>query len=423
MPGGRCHTSPMPRLRKLVFNLFSMDPVQVGGAARLGQALARHLSESTPDEVSCLAGIAHPSWDTFFPLEGRLKVLRAAGLSRLQTAEAVERAFGPLPLSRRASILADHALHRRHRFPRPWQADTIVHVPTQVIHPVPPKHWNLPYVMNLADIQHEHFPEFFTPEQVADRRKHFLSSATAAAAVCVADEWTRRDILCHLPIPPEKVHAIPLAPTWEAKPSAPRALEEVMSGTSEQWPEAFIYYPAQTWAHKNHLRLFEALARLREEGLVVPLLCTGHLNEHYPQLERRLEELDLSRQVRFLGLVSEAAVQALYLAARAVVVPTLFEGGAGIPVLEAMAMGRPLAASKVCGIPEAVGDAGLLFDPMDPADMAGAIRRLWLDRDLATGLGLRGQARMQARSWSRTAAAYLDVYESVLAGAVAGMGR
>lgn len=413
----------MSRLRRLVFNFLSMDPLEVGGAARLGQCLARHVSEAADPAVECVVAVAHDSWARSFPLTGRFRIVEALGQSKPRMGETVERAFHAPSAGRRAVIALDHALRRRHRFPEAWGMDTVVHVPTQTIHPRPPKHWNLPYVMNLADIQHEHFPEFFTPKALAKRRKHFLASAQAAAAVCVADEWTRRDILAHLPLDPGKVHAIPLAPTWEGPAVRSAPLESLLPPEALPLPAAFAFYPAQTWAHKNHLRLFEALSLLRARGVEVPLVCTGRQNEHFPVLRAALERLGLQDQVRFLGLVDEGAIQGLYQQARVVVVPTLFEGGPGIPVLEALALGRPLAASTACGIPEAVEDAGLLFDPMDPGQMAAAIGRLWNDPDLAADLGERGRKRMAQRTWARTAAAYLEVYEAVLDEAARRRGR
>lgn len=404
----------MARLRRLILNLASMDPFQVGGAARLAQCLARHLSEAADPATEVLAVVGHGTWEESFPLRGRLRVLDGAGLGKAALGWAVERAFGPSGAARGASVAARRLVSRTHRFPAAWGLDTVVHVPTQTIHPLPPRHWNLPYGMNLADIQHEHFPEFFTAKDLRKRRTRFLASALAAEAVFVADAWTKRDILAHLPVDPEKIHPVPLAPTWDASelPDPDAARQRV---AAEGLRERFAFYPAQTWAHKNHERLFEALALLKSRGLRVPLVCTGQKNAHFTVLQARLAALGLEDQVAFLGLVPEDLVKALYLQSALVVVPTLFEGGPGIPVLEALALGRPLAASTVCGIPEAAGDAALLFDPLDPGDMAAAVEKLWTDAPFARELGARGAARMAPRSWARTARAYLDVYEAVLA--------
>lgn len=404
----------MSRLRRLVFNFISMDPDRVGGAARLAQCLAEHVPVPGDTSVRIVVAVGHRTWERHFPLRGAFETLDAAGLSKWEAAWAIERAFESPDLRRRLTVNAARPFKRSFKFPESWAPGTIVHVPTQVIHPRPPRHWNLPYVMNLADIQHEHFPEFFSTEELAKRRRYFLASAQAAAAICVADEWTRQDVLTHLPVSPDKIHAIPLAPTWDLDqvPGQKEAAEQVRSlGV----PERFAFYPAQTWAHKNHARLFESLAALKGRGVEVPLVCCGRQNDHFPELQRRAAELGLMGQIHWLGMLSEAQVQALYVVAQLVVVPTLFEGGPGIPVLEAMALGKPLAASSACGIPETVGDAGLLFDPMDPADMAVAIHKLWHDEGLARQLAANAKARIAPRTWAKTATAYREVYEDVLA--------
>lgn len=411
--GGCARLGRMSRIKRLVFNFIDMDPSKVGGAARLAQCLAQHVPAHAGFPLRTLVAVGHAAWEQHFPLAGAFDTLDASGLGKWGSGQAIERALDPPGPGRRFSLAVARPFQRAFRFPESWAADTIVHVPTQVIHPRPPKHWNLPYVMNLADIQHEHFPEFFSPKDLAKRRQRFGDSAQAAAAICVADEWTRRDILAHLPVSPDKVHAIPLAPTWDLSqvpgPEAAAACSAALG-----LPERFAFYPAQTWAHKNHARLFEALAALKEQGIVIPLACCGHLNEHHPRLLERSAELGLEGQIHWLGLRSEAEVRSLYVASQLVVVPTLFEGGPGIPVLEAMALQKPLAAAAVCGIPEAVGEDALVFDPFDPADMAAALRKLWLDEGFARDLAARGKARISLRTWAKTAEAYLGVYEAAL---------
>lgn len=390
-----------------------MDPERVGGAARLAQCLAQHVPPQAPHPLQTFVALGHRTWAQHFPLTGDFATVDAAGLGKWGSGWALEQAIHTPDLKRRISVQLSRPFQPGFRFPDRWVADTILHVPTQIIYPRPPKHWNLPYVMNLADVQHEHFPEFFSPTDLAKRRQRFGESAQAAAAICVADEWTRRDILAHLPVPENKVHAIPLAPTWDLNevPSSEVA-REVIAALGV--PMRFAFYPAQTWAHKNHARLFEALAALKDQGVIIPLVCCGHLNEHHQQLLQRSAELGLAGQIHWLGLRSEAEVRALYVASQLVVVPTLFEGGPGIPVLEAMALQKPLAASTVCGIPEAVGEDALLFDPFDPADMAAALRKLWQDEAFAQELAARAKARISLRTWAKTAEAYHAVYEGVL---------
>ena len=411
---GLGHTGPM--LQRLLFNLGGVAPETAGGVSNVCQAFVSHIPEALR-EVESWALTGPGDWDHLYPLSGPARRFSMAGMGSRRTGKALEKTLEP-STSKLGLWCRDrfHRLRRSdgYRFPSDWSTHTVVHCPYQVTHPLPPAAWNLPYVINLHDIQHEHFPGFFTPEELAWRRKHYLASAHHASAVCVVDAWTRRDVLAHLPIPESKVFVAPLGPTW---PTAPLPAEEEANRLREVHglPETFAYYPAQTWPHKNHENLFKALAHLRHsQGLLIPLVLTGHLNEHHSRLVALTMELGIADQVRFLGLIPRGDVHGLFRLARMVVVPSLFEGGPGIPVLEAMALGAPLAAARTCGIPDATEGAALLFDPMDPADMAAAIARLWNDGDLRGELAMLGRARMASWTWERTAATYGEVYREAL---------
>lgn len=403
-------------LKHLVFNFAAITPELAGGVATVCQSMAHHIPE-TLEKVETTALLGPGDWSSRYPLPLAMGQLSIKGLS-----------------ARKAAIRVDVHLRRaggRNRggwpssmpillgFKPPFQGShmggVVLHCPYQVVHPLPPKAWRLPYVINLHDIQHEHYPEFFTPAELAWRREAYLASARHAMAVCVVDEWTRRDVLARLPIEPSKVIVAPFGPTWtEPGPLPPGAVGDLRR--TYDLPEAFLFYPAQTWPHKNHERLIEALALLRRDrNLSIPLVCTGHLNEHHTRLVERCVALGVTDTVRFLGLIPFADVQTLYRMATGAVIPTLFEGGSGIPVLEAMALGVPLAAARSCGIPEAVGNASLLFDPLSVPDMAEALAALWLREDLRRDLSDRGRARMAGYTWARAAATYGRIYEEVLA--------
>lgn len=410
------HTRQM--LKRILFNLAGVRPETAGGVANVCQTFVARIPEAVPDaEAWALTGPG--DWEHHHPLTGKARLLSIKGMNSRQAGRSVELAIEPsttrLNLWLR-SLQNKWNRDRRHRFPAQWSENTIIHCPYQSVHPLPPASWNLPYVINLHDVQHEHFPEFFTSEELAWRREYYLASADHATAICVVDEWTRRDVLAHLPIPESKVFVAPLGPTWPENPGTINESEASRVRALYNLADAFAFYPAQTWPHKNHARLFAALAHLRHGGGPrIPLVLTGHLNDYHPQLMAQADELGITDQVRFLGLVPWNDVHALFRMARMTVVPTLFEGGPGIPVLESMALGAPLAAAKTCGIPEAVGDAAVLFDPMDLADMAAAIARLWEDNGLRAELAQRGRKRMESCTWERVAATYVEIYRESLA--------
>ena len=144
----------------------------------------------------------------------------------------------------------------------------------------------------------------------------------------------------------------------------------------------------------------------------VELVCTGQLTQHFGAVKRRVRELDLEEQVRFLGYVDEAALTALYRTATGLVFPSQFEGW-GLPVVEAFAFGLPVAASNATVLPEVAGDAALCFDPSDTRAMADAIARIWTDEELRSSLRARGLARVANLSWDRTARTFRALYRKV----------
>ncbi len=179
---------------------------------------------------------------------------------------------------------------------------------------------------------------------------------------------------------------VPWAPITDEYPTPqPGDLDRVR--LEHRLPDRFILYPAQTWPHKNHAGLLEALALLRGRGHVVSLVSTGYLNTHANVLQGQARRLGLSGDIKWLGFVDPATLRTLYALATAVVVPTRFEAASG-PVWEAFAAGVPVACSDVTSLPEQVGDAALTFDPDDIEAMADAILALWTD------------AELRQRSWS-----------------------
>jgi len=217
--------------------------------------------------------------------------------------------------------------------------------------------------------------------------------------------WGREDLCTEFQVPRDKVAVVPWAPVANLQSDA-------SVGNERDLPPRFLLYPAQTWPHKNHVRLIEAIASLREKDLRVTLLCTGQHTQHYGALKRRVEELGLSEQILFLGYVDAATLAAMYRRATALVFPSRFEGW-GLPVVEAFAFGLPVVASNATVLPEVAGGAALLFDPHDTRSMADAIARVWQDEPLRSSLRGRGLIRAADLSWDRTARTFRALYRKV----------
>jgi glycosyltransferase involved in cell wall biosynthesis len=212
----------------------------------------------------------------------------------------------------------------------------------------------------------------------------------------------KKELVKHLGLQQSKVKVIPMAPSVDAYPAA---IEKDLSAARQkfQLPESFLFYPAKTWGHKNHIGLFEALSILRaQHGLTPPLICSGGETPFSPAIRNRMMELNLASQVRFIGFVTPFELVSLYRLSRCLIFPSKYEGW-GLPITEAMRLGVPVACSALAVLREQADDAALFFDPGDPQAIAGAINRLWTEVDLRKSLSEKGIAQASQFSWDRTA--------------------
>jgi glycosyltransferase involved in cell wall biosynthesis len=270
----------------------------------------------------------------------------------------------------------------------------------------------LPFLYQPWDLQHLHFPQFFHPIQFWIRDRLYRSLCAQAKRVVVASAFTRGDLISQYDLPPERITTIPAAPVL---PLYPEPKEPDLAKTRRKFglPSRFLFFPAQTWPHKNHLALIDAQALIRQRhGLDVPIVCSGMKTDHYTVLEQRIKQHDLGRQFGFVGFVSAMEVRCLYQLCRGLVFPSKFEGF-GLPVAEAFWAGVPVACSNATCLPELTGDAALQFPPDDTEAMAEAITRLWTDEELRGQLVSRGRQRVAALSWDRVARTYRALYRQV----------
>jgi len=287
------------------------------------------------------------------------------------------------------------------------QGAEVVHFPNQVY-----ARTELPCIFNPHDLQHEHYPEYFSEQELAQRRLLYRTACQKATAVEVPSHFVRQDLIDQYDIDPEKVYVVERGPPVELyEPPTDEQLRAVH--TRFDLPDAFAFYPARTWPHKNHDKLLEAIGELRDShDTELSLICTGGQTDHLPRIKEKAEALGLKDQVRFLGFVDPTDLRALYRLSEFVVFPSKFEGG-GFPLLEAWAEGTPVACSNVTSLPEKAGDAAHLFDPDDVATITEALRRLHTDSAYRQLLVERGCDRVDSYSWTNAAETYSALYKRV----------
>lgn len=271
----------------------------------------------------------------------------------------------------------------------------------------------MPSVYNPHDLQHLHYPQFFTREEISRRETIYPAACRAAQTIVVASQFVKQDVVQSYGIKPDKVQTIPWSPP---QISLKENAEKDWLSLKEKYnffAEPFALYPAMTWEHKNHLRLLEAVARLRDrDKLRIHVICTGHKNSFFTQIEKRLRELKLKDQFRFPGIVTHEELRSLYFQAEFVIIPTLFEAASG-PLFEAWQHNVAVACSSVTSLPEQAADAALLFDPFSVEEMADALKRMTRDENLRQSLRVKGAKRLLDFSLERTAKSYRAVYRKI----------
>ncbi len=284
------------------------------------------------------------------------------------------------------------ALRQAHRL----DAEVALSIPGY-IHP---DLYPLENVLIVPDIQHEYCPEFFSPQDLSERRRLYTDSIRRATRICAISEFTRQTLIERLGIPPERVTTTHLAadPLFHPQSGCRGDPRQVLEKYGLH-PGAYVLFPGNTWPHKNHKGAFEALYILREAYRLAPLLiCTGSPKEAHVDLLRTIEYLRLTSQVRFLGYCPTLDMPALYEGAAALVFPSFYEGF-GIPLLEAMWCDCPIVCSNATSLPEVAGDAALLIDPRSPEALADAINRVLTDAALRCTLIERGRQQVKRFSW------------------------
>jgi len=259
----------------------------------------------------------------------------------------------------------------------------VVHFPLTVPVPRPTK----PHVITLHDVQHLDLPDLFPRGERLFRKLAYDRASRRATEVIVVSEFVRERVVERLGLDPERVHAIWLGVDHDRFTPSPGVEREPL-----------LLYPARPWPHKNHARLLDAFAEIRRRRPELRLLLTGA--GHDP---RSLPDGVEARSVSGTELVD------LYRRAACLVFPSLYEGF-GLPPVEAMACGCPVAAAAAGSLPEVCGDAAVLFDPLDSEAIAAGV-----DEALARSaeLGERGLRRAATFTWDETARAHDRVYSTV----------
>jgi len=273
----------------------------------------------------------------------------------------------------------------------------IVHYPFSSI-PAEDMELNSKIVLSIMDLQHEYLPELFSTKELKSRRAVFLKSAQKADIIISISDYTKKTIVEKFNIPEAKITTIPLAGDTSPTPKNVAGL-----------PNDYMFFPAADWHHKNHMKLLEALGQLKNNGFNGKLVLTGHRSEKAEAIHTKIAKLGLTDDVIDLGSVSFDELAYVFSKAKMLIYPSRFEGF-GIPPLEAMSIGLPVACSGTTSLPEIVGDAAEMFNPESVDEIVASILKVWDDKTYRAKLKAAGYKQAAKFSWKRTAEDTYKVY-------------
>jgi glycosyltransferase involved in cell wall biosynthesis len=320
------------------------------------------------------------------------------------------------PFDRRSGALAK-VWHEQVAAPaeaRAWRAD-LYHVP----HFAPPVVPRSPTVVTVHDLVPVLWPEY---RRTAEQRLYtglVALGLRSAARVITDSRASAADLVRYLRVPPDRIRVIPLGVDERFRPlgsPAERAWAATVWSRYRLVQPYLLCFVGSLDRRKNVDRLIAAYARLKyEHHLPHQLVIVGGRRgsdaifyDPLPDLVR----LGVTESVILIDRVGDDEARALHAGADVFVYPSLYEGF-GLPPLEAMACGAPVACSNASSLPEVVGDAGVLFDPTDVLAMAEAVHRIVADRDLRSHLASTARLVAARFTWEATATATLDVYREV----------
>jgi glycosyltransferase involved in cell wall biosynthesis len=364
----------------VAYNLLHLVPGETGGAEVYARRLLPALRKAEPGlEMTLFLGgsAAHEDWG-----EGvRVKRLR----------------FDPRSRVRR--VLAEQTLLPRSvREAAPDLLHNVFNTASAVL--------TVPQVTTIHDVVFKRYPE--THGLLAKGVEILVPLAARRSARVITDsEASKTDIVRFLGVLPARVDVAPLGPGISEDVTGPPASE--IRRTFEIGEVPLVLSVLAKRPHKNAARLIEAFTRVPNGVLVIP----GYSTRYETELNERVDASGLTERVRLLGWVDDATLDGLYRAADCFAFPSLAEGF-GLPVLEAMLRGAPVACSNATSLPEVVGDAALLFDPLDVEAIAASIRRILEEDELADRLRAAGRKRATRFTWEECARRTLECYRRVL---------
>lgn len=275
---------------------------------------------------------------------------------------------------------------------------------------IAPEKSPIPAVASILDVQHEFFPQYFAPKVLKEIRKSTASTLAQADGILTISEYSKETIIDKYNIADEKI-----AVTYLNSDGAfdKDISEEKKQQLKDKIGADYIFYPANTWPHKNHINLLRAYKILKDKYHIKhKLVFTGDSKQRKKDIDNYILENNLDDDIIYLGYLPQEDMPAVFANATVLAFPSVFEGF-GIPLVEAMRAKVAIACSRCGSIPEVAGDAAIYFDANDPEDIAAKINELIENKQLRGELIEKGTQIAKKYSWKKCAEGTVSYLEKI----------
>jgi glycosyltransferase involved in cell wall biosynthesis len=275
-----------------------------------------------------------------------------------------------------------------------------------------PEKCPIPSAVAIFDIQQEYFPSNFSFKELTYRKKLTKLTCERADTLITISDFSKQTIIDKYQVESSRIHVTHLDSDSTFYNSVLEVRKEEVRREYDL-PDEYFFYPANSWPHKNHLRLIKAYHKLKKSyGVTAKVVFSGAKKERQKDIDRYIKKNDLEKDIIYLGYVRQEDMPYLFANSCITVFPSLFEGF-GIPLIEAMRSGVPLVCSRSGSIPEVAADAACYFDGYSVNDIAEVIYKVYSDKDLQKQLIQAGKLRAKDFSWEKCVSETASILESL----------
>lgn len=258
-------------------------------------------------------------------------------------------------------------------------------------------------VVTIHDLAYEYFPKLFLPSDLYKLQNWTRMSVKQAIKVIAVSEATKFDLVKIYDVREDKIAVVHNGYDSDIFNLNPKISPNLLSNFDLK-PKSYILFLGTIQPRKNATKLVQAFHLLKESGYSGKLVIAGNIGWLADDTLEVIKQSKEQKDIVMTGYVSDEMRKTLYTYADVYVLPSLYEGF-GVPAIEAMGCGAPVAVANNSSLPEVVGDAGILFNAVDPAGIANAIMEIKSDRDKWIKKSL---SRAKKFSWEKCAKETLE---------------